>query len=265
MRYAWSAYEEYREASGGMQRIFFPLIMSYLRSRDRESAKRVTHFISNSTTVKERISKYYNRDAEVIPPPVDTFFYTPDGEKGDFYLVVSRFMPYKRVDLAVEALTNLNRPLVVVGATVGYGSWEKELRRKAGKNVFFAGSVGSTELRNYYRKARAYIFPAKEDFGITAVEAQACGTPVIAYAAGGALDIVEEGVSGIFFREQTPQALEEAILFFEGKDFDSGQIRRSAERFGVEFFRQKMKSFVEEKYLDFKGIRDENIAYRAPL
>jgi glycosyltransferase involved in cell wall biosynthesis len=253
MRYAWSAYEEYREASGGMQRIFFPLIMSYLRNRDRESAKKVTHFVCNSNAVKERIARYYGREAVVIAPPADTSFYFPGGDKDDFYLVVSRFIPYKKVDLAVAAFTKLNLPLVVVGATVGYGSWEEELRRKAGKNVVFVGSVGSEKLRDYYRRARAYVFPQEEDFGITAVEAQACGTPVIAYASGGALDIVEEGVTGVFFREQTPDALRQAVLSFEGKEFDAAQIRRSAERFSSEMFRQKMKSFTDEKYLEFKG------------
>lgn len=265
MRYAWSAYEQYYEASRGVKRLLFPVVMGYLRERDKKSAQRVTYFICNSTAVKERISKYYGREAEVIAPPVDTSFYTPGGGEEDFCLVVSRFMPYKRVDLAVEAFTRLNRPLVVVGTTVGYGAWEKELRRKAGKNIFFAGSVSSEELRDYYRRARAYIFPAEEDFGITAVEALACGTPVIAYAAGGALDIVEEGVSGLFFAEQTSEALQEAVLSFEQHNFDVEKIRSRAERFSVEVFREKMKSFIENKYKEFKGLADEDIAHRASL
>ncbi len=253
MRYAWSAYEQYHEASRGLSRLIFPLIMKYLRYWDKRTSKRVNYFICNSTAVKERISKYYQRKAEVIPPPVDTSFFTPEGKKENFYLMVSRFMPYKRVDLAIDAFNELGMPLTLVGATVGYGKWEKELRSRAKPNISFVGAVSDEKLREYLRKARAFIFPANEDFGITAVEAEACGTPVVAYAHGGALDIVEEGVTGVFFNDQNPKSLVEAVLNLETRNFDSKRIRASAERFSKEVFRSKIKNFIEEKFEEYRA------------
>lgn len=247
MRYAWSAYEQYREASRGFSRLLFPFVVKYLRSWDKKSSERVNYFICNSTAVKERIAKYYQREAEVIPPPVDTSFFTPQGKKEDFYLMVSRFMPYKRVDLAVDAFNELGKPLVLIGATVGYGRWERELRKRAKPNIIFAGMVSDEELREYLRRAKAFIFPAEEDFGITAVEAEACSTPVVAYKAGGALDIVEEGVTGVFFHKQNPRNLAEAVMNLEALNFDGKAIRASAERFSNDVFKANIKTFIDEK------------------
>ncbi|MDI6892752.1 MAG: glycosyltransferase [Actinomycetota bacterium] len=252
MRYAWSSYHDYLKACRGFSKYILPPIMSYLRLWDRLSADRVDYFVCNSRAVKARIATYYGREAEVIPPPVDTSFFTTGEDDRDFYLIVARYMPYKRVDLAVIAFTHLGLPLVVVGGVVGYGTAEESLRKMAGPNISFVGQASGEELRDYYRKARAFIFPAEEDFGITAVEAQACGTPVIAYSRGGALDTVVEGRTGVFFEEQTPESLVEAVRKFEELSLDSAFIRRHAERFDESVFRSKMKAFVEEKYAEFQ-------------
>ncbi len=283
MRYAWGSYHDYLKACRGLSRYILPPIMSYLRLWDRLSADRVDYFVCNSRAVRARIAAYYGREAEVIPPPVDTSFFTPgeddlstgssfnpvqddpEGFEGsrssldfargerDFYLIVARYMPYKRVDLAVIAFTYLGLPLVVVGGVVGYGTTEESLKKMAGPNISFVGQASGGELRDYYRKAEAFIFPAEEDFGITAVEAQACGTPVIAYSRGGALDTVIDGKTGIFFEEQTPESLVEAVRKFEELSLDSAFIRRHAEKFDESVFRSRMKAFIEEKYTEFQN------------
>lgn len=252
MRYAWGSYHDYLKACRGLSRYILPPIMSYLRLWDRLSADRVDYFVCSSRAVRARIAAYYGREAEVIPPPVDTSFFTPGEDERDFYLIVARYTPYKRVDLAVIAFTHLGLPLVVVGGVVGYGTGEETLKKMAGPNISFVGQASGGELRDYYRKAKAFIFPAEEDFGITAVEAQACGTPVIAYSRGGALDTVIEGKTGVFFEEQTPESLVEAVRKFEELSLDSAFIRRHAEKFDESVFRSRMKAFIEEKYAEFQ-------------
>jgi len=248
-RYVWR-YHEYarREGLGRLADALLRPLLNYLRLWDRLAAERVDYFIAISQEVRRRIAKYYRRDSVVIYPPVDTRRYTPNGPPGDYYLVVSRLIPYKRIDLAVRACTALGRPLKIVGE----GRDQEALQEMAGPNVEFLGRVSDDELLDLLRRCRAFIFPGLEDFGIAPVEAMACGRPVIAYAGGGALETVVEGRTGLFFREQTSEALAAAIERFETLDFDPAVIRRHAEQFDTTVFRKQLVEFIDEKYSSYK-------------
>lgn len=249
MRYAWDRRGEYLGALPAVARPLAGAALSLLRRWDVRTARGVHHFVANSDFVAGRIRAYYQRAAAVIYPPVDVGFFTPAGggapaDGGAFFLLVSRLVPYKRVDLAIEAFNRLGRPLVVVGD----GPEAPRLRSLAGPTIRFAGTVSDAALRGYYRQCRGLIFPGIEDFGLTPVEAQACGRPVIAYAEGGLLESVREGVSGLFFREPTAQALVECVRAFEGRRFDPETIRRHAETFSMQTFQDQMTGFVEDAW-----------------
>ncbi len=261
MRYAWSGYEEYRSRLGGAARRLFPRVVEYLRRWDNEANKGVHEFIANSRTVAERIRRYYGREADVLYPPVDTEFYRPaDGRASEYYLMVTAFAPYKRVDIAVEAFGRLGRPLKVAGA----GQEFERVRAMAKPNVEFLGWQDDETIRELYRGCRAFIFPGEEDFGITPLEAQACGRPVLALGAGGALETVvgvnaeeyepppgfapwEEAnggaaaPTGMFFARSDAEHIAEAVLAFEEMEgrFSPRAARRQAERFGREDFKKK--------------------------
>jgi len=244
-RYLWSGHDFYFKHPGKLNKIpYFRYLsrpfVSYARNWDMVAASRPDIYIAISTAVKERIRKYYDRDAKVIYPPVDTEMFVPKGrvKKGNFYLLVSRLIPYKRVDLAIKAFNRLGLPLLIVGS----GSEEAGLKRMAKRNIKFMGEMTDKKLADYYRKCTALIFPQEEDFGIVAVEAQASGTPVIAFKAGGALDTVIPGKTGIFFTKQTSSSLFSAVRKFQSLRFDIGQLRKSAERFSKERFK---KEFLE--------------------
>ena len=211
MRFAWS-YESYvaRERVGGLSRMALAPMMNWLRMWDVTTAARVDYFIANSPAVAARIAKYYRRESVYIPPPVDTSRFTVSRKRGDYFLIISRLIPYKRIDLAVEAFTKIGAPLRIVGS----GRDEKELRAMAGRNITFLGRLSDQEAREQLAGCRAFIFPGEEDFGIAPVEAQAAGKPVIAYGAGGALASVLPGQTGVFFQQQTPQALANAVTNF---------------------------------------------------
>jgi glycosyltransferase involved in cell wall biosynthesis len=221
-------------------------LLGTLQRWDYAAAQRVDHFIAISSAIQERIRRFYDRDSVVIHPPVDTESYTPSGDRPeDFFLVVGRLIPYKRVDLAVQAFTELGLPLCVVGD----GRDRSRLEAMAGPNVTFLGRVPyGQELLSLYRRCQAFVFPGLEDFGIAPVEAQAAGRPVIAYAGGGALDTVQEGVTGSFFREQSPDALAVAVRDFQATDYDPEACRANAERFSVDTFRGKLMTFIEEHH-----------------
>ena len=221
-------------------------LLGALQRWDYAAAQRVDHFIAISTAVRERIRRFYHRDSVVIYPPVDTGSYTPSGEPpDDFFLVVGRLIPYKRVDLAVQAFGELGLPLLVVGD----GRDRAKLEAMAGPSITFLGHVPyGKELLSLYRRCQGFVFPGLEDFGIAPVEAQAAGRPVIAYAGGGALDTVQEGVTGSFFREQSAEALVAAVRDFDAADYDPEACRANAERFGEETFRSELMAFVEEHY-----------------
>ncbi|HEU5300100.1 MAG TPA: glycosyltransferase [bacterium] len=240
MRYAWDMRDAYLAALSRPARPLAAAGLRWLRGWDAAAARSVDHFIANSAFVASRIRRYYGRDAAVIHPPVDTAFFTPGGETAEFFLAAGRLVPYKRMDLAVEACTRLHLPLVVVGD----GPELARLRAMAGPSVRFAGEVSDEELRDYYRRCRALIFPGVEDFGLVPVEAQACGRPVIAYGLGGALESVEDGLTGLFFHAQTAEALMAALREADRTAFDPRAVRRHAQQFSRLAFASKVAQFV---------------------
>lgn len=243
MRFGWrtSGYLE-RESIGGGAGQALSLLLTYLRTWDVVSSQRVDTFIANSREVAGRIERYYRRAAEIIPPPVDLSPYTPS-EPEDFYLTGGRFVPYKRIDLVVEAFTKLKLPLVVFGS----GRDQPKLEAIAGPNVRFVGRVSDAELQDLYRRCRAYITAGDEDAGIQPVEAMAAGRPVIAYAAGGVRETVIEGVTGCFFHEQTAAALAVAVAHSRTLAFDPLSIRRHAEQFSRERFKLRVMDVIDRQ------------------
>jgi glycosyltransferase involved in cell wall biosynthesis len=243
-RYAWDLGSLYLRRLKPIVRAYAAAVMHRLRMWDVTSSARVDHFIANSGFVAQRIWRYYRRSATVIHPPVDTGFFTPSGEGGDYYLVVSRLTAYKRVDLAVEAFNRLGLPLVVIGD----GPERRRLQGQAGPSVRFLGTVSRSQVREHMRNCQGLIYPGKEDFGITPVEAQATGRPVVALGAGGALESVVDGVTGVFFAEQTAEALCDAVTRCSTLSFDREAIRRHALQFDREVFIRKMTGFVREAW-----------------
>lgn len=244
MRYVWSAYDTYYRASGPLTRLLLPPIAAWLRRWDYRAAQQVTHFVANSRTVAERIRRTYRRESTVIYPPVDTDYFQPaehTSEREDYFLVVSQLVPYKRIDLAVETFNRNGRPLVVMGE----GPERSKLERRARPNIRFLGAQPRAALRQALQRARALVFPGEEDFGIVMAEAQACGTPVIAFGCGGATEIVADGVTGILFDEQTAGSLAQELERFAPHRFDPAVIRASARRFARERFQQEFAEFVE--------------------
>lgn len=241
MRWAWR-YEDYveREQFGRLARLALPSAMTALRIWDVTSSQRVDHFVAISTAVAERIRKYYRREAAVIYPPVDTARFETDRAPGDYYLVVSRLIPYKRVDLAVEAFNRLGLPLKIAGD----GRDRQRLQRRARPNIEFLGRVSDAEVAELMRGCRAFLFPGEEDFGIAPVEAQAAGRPVVAYGAGGALDTVVDGVTGVHFNHQTSEALEQAVRRLERLPVDAGRIVEHARRFDAAVFNRALTELV---------------------
>lgn len=254
MRYAWDDYYNYadRLTFSTLVKKLVPLAMNYIRLWDKISADRVEKFIANSHFVKARIKKYYRRDAEVIYPPVDLSFYGFDAqekkERG-YFLIVGRLIPYKRFDLVVEAFNALKLPLKIIGD----GPEAKRLKKMAGPNVEFLGWLEDDKVKKYYSDSRAFLFPQEEDFGIVALESMASGVPVIAYRAGGAVEIVKEGVNGIFFDSQTVDSVIRAVEKFQNTSFDRKVIRQSIISFDKEIFKTKIRDFVQKEWNLFKS------------
>lgn len=246
MRYAWDMYHNYIEGKNKLTKGIIAILMNYIRLWDKVSADRVDYYIGNSSYVASRIKKHYRRESEVIYPPVNTDYYTPKGQVRDYYLVVSRLVPYKRVDLVVDAFNSLGLPLKVIGS----GSELDKLKSIAKSNIEFLGRLSDEKVREYYRACKAFIFPGEEDFGITPVEVQACGRPVVAYGKGGALETVVQGETGIFFYNQNTGNLIEAVKKFENNadEFCIDNIRKNALTFSEDTFKEKIKNFVLEKY-----------------
>ncbi len=251
MRYAWDLYYDYFKRSGKITRFFMKRQMGAIRQWDFLSSQRINVLVANSSYIKKRIKKFWNRDAKVIFPPVDTDRLSPGNmEIEDFYVVFSRFVSYKRVDLAISACGQLGRKLVVIGS----GSQEAELKALASKyrnaEIKFTGRISDEEVQTYLQKCRGMIFSAEEDFGIIPVECQACGRPVIAFGKGGALETVVDGTTGIFFDQQTEESLKNAILRFEDLDkagtFKTDVIVGHAQKFSSERFRKELQSVIDE-------------------
>ncbi len=254
IRYAWDLQHEYLRGGGllrGLRNLLARPILHYLRLWDRLSADRVDAFVANSEYVARRIQKTYRRAANVIYPPVDVERFTLREDKEDFYLAASRMVPYKRIDAIVEAFRQMpERQLVVIGDGPEY----KRVAKRATPNVRLLGYQENDVLTSHLQRAKALIFAADEDFGILPVEAQACGTPVIAYGRGGALETIIDGETGLFFNEQTPDSIVAAIDRFEGQPpmCDAAAIRQHALRFSTARFCQELSEFVIRAWNQFQ-------------
>jgi glycosyltransferase involved in cell wall biosynthesis len=253
IRYAWDLQHQYlREAklTWGLRSVAVRMILHYMRLWDRASADRVDVFVANSAYVARRIAKIYRRPAEVIYPPVDLDAFQFQSQKEDYYVTASRIVPYKKVDLIVEAFRSMpSRKLVVIGAGPGLAA----LKVNCPANVDLRGFQPDDVLRETMRNAKAFVFAADEDFGITPVEAQACGTPVIAFGKGGVLETVVEGETGTFFVEQTPQSLVAAVERFDDLcgAVDPHVVRSQAEKFGIDRFRRELADCVARHWQEF--------------
>jgi len=242
MRFAWRTGDYIkREGLGLLQRSMLPIALSYVRLWDVATTPRVDHFIANSRVVAARIKRYYGRTATIIPPPVELSPYRPSAQ-GDFYLAGGRLIPYKRLDLVVRAFTALRLPLKIFGD----GRDRDRLQLMAGPHIEFLGQISEEQRHELFARCRAFIFPGEEDFGITPLEAMSAGRPVIAYAAGGALETMLEGVTGRFFSEQSAAALAVAVAQAQRDQYDPAIIRRHAEQFGREVFLERMHKVIEE-------------------
>ncbi|NLV73526.1 MAG: glycosyltransferase family 4 protein [Chloroflexi bacterium] len=237
-RFLWNypAYAE-REQIGRLARTVLPIYLQDLRLWDHAAADRVDHFLAISRTVQRRIQKVYRRDSEILYPPVQIGSLQAPQTPDDYYLVVSRLVPYKRIDLAVQAFNQLGWPLLVVGE----GRDKAKLQAMARSNVRFMGYVSDDEKRQLMARCRAFIFPGEDDFGLTPIEALAMGRPVVAYAAGGALDTIVEGVSGVYFREATPESLADAVRRIAGMEFNALSLQQYALRFDEHVFEEGMR------------------------
>ncbi len=248
IRYYWSHYEEFRKefSFGKLTPLIRPLIPALVKKQrklDLESVQDIDVFIANSTVTQERIKKYYGKPSTVIHPPVDVDKFTPapKGERSG-YVLWGRHVPYKRFDLAIEACNQLGAQLTIIGS----GPDTERLKKLAGPTITFTGRVSDGELVKHAQSAKAFLFPNEEDFGISAAEALAAGTPVIAYAKGGALDIVQDGETGVLFKEQTVESLVNAIKKADKIHFLPATLHRKAKRFDKGLFATKIRKIIED-------------------
>lgn len=243
-RYLWSDTHQYVEdlPQNRIVKKILPFVLTWLRQWDWSAAQRVDYFIANSKFIASRIKKYYGRESVVIYPPVNVSQFGPAKlQKEDYFVIVGRLRPYKRVDLVIKAFNQLGLPLKVIGS----GEELVRLQALAKPNVEFLGELPDGQRNDILQRAKAFIHPQEEDFGIAAVEAMAAGTPVIAYAGGGALETVVDGLSGTFFAEQTWESLVDAVLRFDFKKFDPVAIQTYAQKFSLERFLKEMSEYIE--------------------
>lgn len=254
IRYAWDLQHQYLKEAGlntGIKGMLAKWFLHKMRIWDYRTANGVDHFVANSKFIARRIKKVYGRDADVIYPPVDIDNFSLCDNKDDYYFTASRMVPYKRMDLIVEAFSKMpDKKLIVIGD----GSEMSKVKSKATKNVEILGYQSNKVMQEHMCKAKAFVFAAEEDFGITPVEAQACGTPVIAYGKGGALETVKNNLTGMFFEKQDIASIIDAVNLFESKQesFSFQECRSNAERFSANRFRQEIGDYVSSKYERFK-------------
>lgn len=257
MRYAWDDCHKYTREFyfPSYVKKIIPFIMNYVRVWDRVAARRVDRFIANSNLVRKRIKKYYQENAKLIYPPVFLENFKPaekeaDQGAGKYFLMVGRLVPYKKFDLGVRVFNKLGLPLKIVGDGPEY----KSLKKIAKENIEFTGSMKSSggDLVKAYQGCKALLYPQEEDFGLVPLEAMACGKPVIAFRAGGALETVIEGKTGIFFDHQRPEDLRRAVLAFEKSNFNTGEIRRHAEGFNKDRFKKEITDYIEKELSAYK-------------
>ena len=258
IRYAWDLYHQYLRESGldrGLKGVLAKYFLHKIRLWDASTANRVDHYVANSRYIARRIKKTYSKPSDVIYPPVDVDKFTLREAKEEFYLTASRMVPYKKIDLIVEAFSQTDKKLLVIGD----GPDMAKIKSKAGKNVELLGFASDETMADLMGRAKAFVFAAEEDFGITPVEAQACGTPVICFGRGGARETVLDGESGLYFMEQNAKELLAAVAKFEQNydKFEPIKIRENSLKFSRARFESEIKSYVEKKYEEFKdGLND---------
>ena len=260
IRYAWDLKEIYLKKETKLIRPLVRLFLSWVRWWDYKNTKNVDYFIAISKNVQDRVKKYYGRNAVIIYPPVDTKFYKPSKDiiNENFYLVVSRLINNKGVDVIIKAFNKLGKKLIIIGT----GREGESFKKIAKDNIKFLGWMSDKETLKYYQRCQAFIFCGYgEDFGLTPVEAQACGKPVIAFGEGGVLETVIEGKTGHLFYKPTPEAIINAVEEFEKMRFNARICRKNALKFDTEIFKRKIKRFIEEKYKEFKDGKKEASAH----
>ena len=250
IRYVWSHYHEYLRHASFLKRLLIPRMLHSLRVWDFAAAQRVDYFLTNSKTCQDRIRKYYRRESQVMYPAVRMDPVPAEKTDDGYYLMVGRFVHYKRFDLGIEACNQLKRKLIVAGG----GDEEKALKKMAGPTVEFRSRVSDDGIRELYRHAKALIFPGEEDFGIVPVEAQSSGCPVVAYGRGGAGETVQDGVTGVLFAEQTAEDVVRAIQTLEEKHIgaDRARTQQAVQKFSEEGFRRELAEFVTKTLQDSK-------------
>ena len=248
-RYAWDLYFQYLSASGGVGRMAIRLMMHYLRMWDVLSADRVDVFIASSRNIARRIQKTYRRPSRLIYPPVDVERFGPDQPRDDFFLTVARLVPYKKIDMIVHAFNQMKRPLVVIGE----GPMGKTLKRIAGPTIQLLGYQSDDVVRDHMQRCRGFVFAAEEDFGISPLEAQAAGAPVIAYGKGGAAETIIDGQTGVLYPHQTVDSLVAGVARFESQahQFTSAANRANAMRFSKQRFQREIKEMIDDEWRKF--------------
>jgi glycosyltransferase involved in cell wall biosynthesis len=250
-RYLWSDTHQYHKdiQEGKLVKHFLPMYLSKLRQWDHLASQRVDHFIAQSNFIAQRIKNYYNRDSSaIIYPPTDTENFHISDQLGDYYLLISRLKPYKKVDMAIQAFNKMNIPLKIIGI----GEEEKKLKKLAKSNIEFLGAVSEEEKRELLSQCLGLIHPQEEDYGLTPIEAMASGRPVIAYDAGGARETVINDKTGKLFSEQSWEALIDTVIKFKPQEYNSQEIKQHAENYNSEKFYRQIKDFVETSYQNFK-------------
>lgn len=249
-RYVWR-YHQYAEQEnlGKFSRAIMPPVLTYLRQWDRLAAERVDHFIAISQTIRQRIAKVYRRDSTIIYPPVDTRRFKPSVKVDDYYLIVGRLVPYRRIDILIEAFNKMGKKLLIAGR----GRDLERLQALAGPTIEFLGYVPDEQLPDLMSNCRAFMWPGEEDFGISPIQAMASGRPVVAYAAGGALETVIPGQTGILFPKQTAEDIVQAVEALDDMALDSDKICAFAQKFDTQLFKENIQHFIEKKLDKKKG------------